>query len=62
MSVTVWRLHTNTDSKKGKIAQYCLDNKVVAMGWSLTRDHIKTLTAKRQEKITERKNIKTLYC
>lgn len=60
MTVNVWRLHTNTDSKKGKIAQYCLDNKVVAMGWSLTHKHIEKLTLKRQERVLERKkHIKT---
>lgn len=56
MSVTVWRLQTNTDSKKGKIAQYCLDNKVVAMGWSLTNDHIKNLP---KEIVTLKQSIRT---
>ena len=42
MTVTIWRLQTNTDNKNkdGKIAQYCLDNKVVAMGWSLLYGHV----------------------
>lgn len=44
--MAVWRLHVNTGGKS--IAQYCLQNNVAAMGWSL--DH---LTAE------ERKSIKT---
>lgn len=38
---TVWRLQTRTDSKDGKkISKYCLDHKVVALGWSIKDDHI----------------------
>ncbi len=61
MAVDVWRLQTRTDNKeKGKIAQFCIDNKIVAMGWSLTQEHIKKLTPKRKEKVLERKkHIKT---
>lgn len=39
--MTVWRLQTNTDSKTGlKIADYCLENNVLAMGWSLNNKHL----------------------
>ena len=31
--MSIWRIQTNTS--KGNIAKYCLENKVVAMGWSL---------------------------
>ena len=34
--MTVWRLQTKTDSKdRSKIAGYCIENNVLAMGWSL---------------------------
>ena len=33
MMSSVWRLQLNTDG--GKIAQYCLDNNIAALGWSL---------------------------
>lgn len=39
MTVNVWRLQTRTASED-KIAQYCYDNNIVAMGWSIT---LKTL-------------------
>ena len=39
--MTVWRLQTNTDSKKGyKIANYCIENNILAMGWSLKDEHL----------------------
>ena len=34
MSTTIWRIQTRTS--KGDIAQYCLDNNIAAVGWSLT--------------------------
>lgn len=61
MAIDVWRLHTNTDTKLGKIAQYCLDNKVAAMGWSLTDGHIKNLTPNRQQKVRELKKLIETY-
>lgn len=43
--MAVWRLQTRTDG--GRIAQYCLDNGVAAMGWSLLG-----VPQKEREKIT----------
>jgi len=43
--MTVWRLQTNTDSATGyKIADYCLENHVLAMGWSLKNRHLEWLS------------------
>ena len=43
--MTVWRLQTNTDSKTGyKIADYCIENNVLAMGWSLKDGHLEWLS------------------
>lgn len=61
MAVDVWRLHTNTDSKNGKIAQYCLDNKVVAMGWSLTEEHTKHLSATDKSIVLSQKVLISTY-
>lgn len=61
----LWRLHTKTDSIMGeKIAQYCLDNSCLAMGWSLKDEHINNklykLTEKQIEEIYDlRRNIQT---
>lgn len=39
--MALWRLQTNTDSKNGlKIADFCIENKVLAMGWSLKNSHL----------------------
>lgn len=39
--MNVWRLQTNTDSQSGlKIADYCIKNKILAMGWSLKDSHL----------------------
>lgn len=60
--MTVWRLQTNTDSQTGlKIADYCLENKVLAMGWSLKDKHLEEyLSADLQPSaILERNNIAT---
>lgn len=40
----LWRLQTNTDSADGKkIGDYCLNNKVLALGWSLKDSHLSHL-------------------
>jgi hypothetical protein len=37
----IWRLQTNTDTPTGeKIAQLCLDYKIMALGWSLKDEHL----------------------
>lgn len=53
--INIWRLHTNTDSRFGKIAQYCLDKNVVAMGWSLCDRHINDSNL---QKIVRREKLK----
>lgn len=55
--MNVWRLQTNTDSKTGsKIADLCLNNNMIAMGWSLKDGH---LPANHSQLINERRNIVT---
>ena len=51
--MAVWRLHVNTGGKS--IAQYCLQNNVAAMGWSL--DH---LTAEERKRIKSFEDYKVL--
>lgn len=51
---SIWRLHTKTDGKN--VAKYCIENKVIALGWSLCDLHIKdhdeeSLIRKEREKI-----------
>lgn len=56
--MTIWRLHVNTSG--GNCADICLDNKVMAMGWSITDRHIENFTEARKKKICEQRvNIKS---
>lgn len=59
--MTVWRLHTKTDSETGlKITNYCLDNNVLAMGWSLKDGHLNSLSKPLlSQAIVDRNNIIT---
>lgn len=53
----IWRLHTKTDGKN--VAEYCIKNGVIALGWSLCDIHIKGL----EEEVfikEEREKIKTI--
>lgn len=39
--ITIWRLQTNTDNKTDKsVSDYCIDNNVLALGWSLNDEHL----------------------
>lgn len=56
--MTIWRLHVNTSG--GNCADICIDNKVMAMGWSITDRHIENFTEARKKKICEQRvNIKS---
>lgn len=57
--MSVFRLQTNTDSKTGlKIANYCLENNVLAIGWSLKDSHLGKISEDVfSEAITVRNNI-----
>lgn len=58
---TIWRLQTNTASKDGeKISGYCLDNKILAMGWSLCDETIEECSKNKVEILKQKRdNIKT---
>lgn len=64
----VWRLQTKTElsvkNKKGlttTVAEYCIENKVIALGWTLKEDIYINLGAEKQKEIDNAvKNIKTL--
>ena len=59
---TVWRLQTKTAAKNGKkIAGYCRENKILAMGWSLHEETINEECTKEKVEILKlkRNNIKT---
>ena len=51
--MTIWRLHVNTSG--GNCADICLDNNVMAMGWSITDRHIENFTEARKKKICEQR-------
>ena len=51
--MTIWKLHVNTSG--GNCADICLDNKVMAMGWSITDRHIENFTEARKKKICEQR-------
>lgn len=58
----IWRLHTKTNGEN--IAEYCIENKVIALGWSLCDSHIEEHVKKnsimnKEEIIKKRNNIKT---
>lgn len=54
----VWRLHTKPASDDGKpIADYCLDNNVIAIGWSLYNDTLNERNITESEK-NELKNLR----
>lgn len=54
----VWRLHTKPASDDGKpIADYCLDNNVIAIGWSLHNDTLNERNITESEK-NELKNLR----
>ena len=57
--MNLWRLQTNTDSKNGlKIANYCIENNVLAMGWSLKELHLFDYipAGKLSQKVIEERN------
>ncbi|EFI41368.1 hypothetical protein [Peptoniphilus sp. oral taxon 386] len=42
MNINIWRLHTNTDNQTNySISDYCIENNILALGWSLNDDHLK---------------------
>ena len=51
--MTIWRLHVNTSG--GNCADICLDNNVMAVGWSITDRHIENFTEARKKKICEQR-------
>ncbi len=59
--MTVWRLQTNTASNTGrKIADYCIENRILAMGWSLndnTKDFKKLSDDMLSQAIADRNTI-----
>ncbi len=56
---SLWRLQTNTDSLSGmKKGKYCIDNKVLAMGWSINDAQLKD-NSQKSEITTARKNIQS---
>lgn len=60
--MNIWRIHANTDSKGlTKIADYCVENKIIAMGWSLKDKHLQDYVSSDlyQQAVTERDTIKT---
>lgn len=61
---TIWKLHTKTSTKDGdkKIAQYLLDNQILALGWSLKdKDLIGNVKEEDLEKAREdRKKIESI--
>ena len=59
---TVWRLQTRTDnSEGGKISSYCLENRVVAIGWSLKDEHLDWYNPNKKTEIqAHRDKIKTI--
>lgn len=58
---TIWRLQTNTASVDGKkIGNYCLEKKIIALGWSLREESLMHLSEQdRKNAINERKQIQT---
>lgn len=51
--MTIWRLHVNTSG--GNCADICLDNNVMAVGWSIIDRHIENFTEARKKKICEQR-------
>lgn len=43
-NINVWRVHTNTDAKKDakeSVADYCIKNNCICLGWSLKDEHLR---------------------
>ncbi len=60
--MSVWRLQTNTDSNtKTKTANYCLENNVLGMGWSLKESQLNEYVSKEMlsQAIDDRNKITT---
>lgn len=58
--MNIWRLQTKTDSKSGKkTADYCIENNILAIGWSLKDSHLPQ-NDKLHQMIQERNLIKTI--
>ena len=52
--MNIWRLHLNTDTFDGRtIADLCLKNDIMALGWSLRDKDFSTWPAGEQEKMRE---------
>lgn len=52
--MNIWRLHLNTDTFDGRtIADLCLENNIMALGWSLRDKDFATWPAGKQEKMRE---------
>ena len=52
--MNIWRLHLNTDTFDGRtIADLCLENNIMALGWSLKDNDFATWPAGKQEKMRE---------
>ena len=52
--MNIWRLHLNTDTFDGRtIADLCLKNDIMALGWSLRDKDFSTWPAGKQEKMRE---------